>query len=893
MSKLRIIFAFFLSFILFSEVNADDSIYQIIDNNSGFSDTFDNYSDAYDFYLDNIDKYDNLLFLKNDKVIFMEYGIVEFIEDNIIEYHSTIRKQDDSICGSYGIDGAYLSTSKDGERVYFVISGDRGYTTIDNVVLHPYETLDVGVSVYNTKNNYLYHNIMTQLQTDYYSLSLCLDIKPSFLEDNNNYFSYDGHYFYNDFYTMIDDYKNDDNNKAINSEPYYNYYQYLSHRSISNYSIYDLENYFYNNLGIDGRLIHYNDFNNDGAADEVNRSQFYGNINEFFNCQGIYGTNAMMLISSAIVESSYGKSLNSFINNNLYSNAAFDTENEKNNGRYDCISNSIYSHAKYFIGDLYSNHLKQNYYGTNYGNKLSGINIEYTLDHYYGEKAASIYFKLDSALGLKDYNSCAIAIIKDDKSLNFYKDEELNNKLYKIENVSELSFIVLKEFDKSYKIQIDSSLDNDYFYNFEKSIAYISKEDVDIFLNKDKIHDNDLTTISYDFMDGKYFDEYIITAYALDDEGYMNIIPKKDGYEFVGYDKSVIQDGTKIFDAQYKKINYIKIKYLFENNNEIVPYADLSKAKISVVYSDKTNKDVDINSDMISVYDNKSSDTQKVCVSYCGLSANKEFNIDTSYYDSYNKFEDAVLHNDYTYIKDNIKNINYPFTMSQIRQVDYSLKNINKRNYVIKDNTKKYNISISGLDMSLDNKNSFNKIDDTYYVIVNDINESSYNKIINVAKGYGFDTETGINIKFRFNYQNIELNGPVIIQLDLNDKKTNYIYSVYHLNDNGDVIKCRTTQSDNYIQFMAYESGDYEVLSMPSSNHFDIDDNVEDLSYENMGFDNNKTNIEFLFGFCLILISLIGIILYYIFLNKKDRQWRDYKKLLRKADTVQEEKQNN
>ena len=148
-------------------------------------------------------------------------------------------------------------------------------------------------------------------------------------------------------------------------------------------------------------------------------------------------------------------------------------------------------------------------------------------------------------------------------------------------------------------------------------------------------------------------------------------------------------------------------------------------------------------------------------------------------------------------------------------------------------------------------------------------------------------------LKLHCNYQDIELNGPAIVQLNLKDKKNNQVYTVYHLDDGGDIIKCRTTQSDNYIQFMINESGPYLVLSMPSANEYDIEDNTEDLSYENMGFDNHQTNFELMSLLIITLIGIIGIIVYYITYNKKEKEWKDFKKSLLKEDTAQEEKQKN
>lgn len=873
-------------------IYGEDNSYQVMDTNSGFSQGFEYYGEAYSFYSKHLQEYDNLLLLENGKVVNMEYGIVEFVgKNNICEYHSIARDADDYLSGSYGIDGAYLYSDENSEKVYFVLSGDKGYTSIDNVLLHPYESINVNVSSYSVEDKYLYHNLKTQLDYEYYSESLCLDYAPSYLKQDQPYYSYDGHYFYEDFYTMIDDYRNQTYENAINEKPYYNYFEYLPYRSLTNYGQSELEDYFYNTLGISGRLIHYTDMNNDNAADEVNRSQFYKNINEFFINQNIYGTNAMMLISSAVLESSHGKSLNSYIKNNLYSNAAYESDHENENDRYDSIANSIYSQSKYFISRLYSNYQKPSYYGTYFGNKLGGINIEHSLDHYYGEKAAAQYFKLDKALGGKDYNSKALAIVNNKDRLTIYKDEDLSIKLYSLDNVAELSFVIIDEYDFSYKINLDYSNVEDYVYDFDDCVGYIAVKDVDVLMNDENIHEYELNKLNYDFNGGEYRGYEYLSVKS--NTSNYSIVPYKAGYEFVDYTNQMNEDGSFVNIANYKKIVSVKDNNLFEKQGDLTPYPDLTNARLRVDYDDGSARYVPVNSDMISVYDIDDEEPQYITITYNGVSFDKQVQIDPYYFKLYNSITEAIDNGDYGYVRTNMETVNYPLTMSQIRMIDYELKNQNNRNYVINDKTGKFNISISGLDLSLDDRRNFSLIEDTYYVVVDNANVYNRQKIINVAKGYGFNTEESLNLSFKFNYQTIDLRGPAIVQIDLDNKKNDYIYSVYHLNDNDDIIKCRTTQSANFIQFIINEPGDYVVFSMPSINSYEIDDHVEDLSYENMGFDNNRINIEFMFGLSLILICLAGIIVYYNIEDQKEKHWKDYKKSLLKADTAQEEKQKN
>ncbi|MBO4359025.1 MAG: glucosaminidase domain-containing protein, partial [Erysipelotrichaceae bacterium] len=535
-------------------VCADDEKYLISDNNETIEE-FDSYSDAYSYYQEHIDEYDNLIMSEGDTVIHMEYGIVEFMNDGAcgidIEYHSTEKDEDDYLNSCYGVDGAYLYTDKEGKKVYFVLSGDTGYTDIDNVILHPYEKLDVRPSLYENTEDHFIHKIKTQLEQDHYTYSLKLDDPLDSLEKDREYYSYDGHYFYDDFRVMTDDYRNGIRDNAVNAEAYYNYYQYLPYRTLTNYSVEDLNTYFSDVLGIDGRLSHYRDHDGDGAADEINRSQLYGELDDFLIYQYMYGTNGMMLLSTAISESSYGRSKKSYSENNLFSIAAYETQKELEHSRYDTIDNSIYSYSKYFISKMLANHMRSDYTGTYPGNRLSGINVSYCLDSYYGERCASSYYELDSKLGGRDRDVYALGIIKDAKSVTFYKDQELENKRYVVKDIDELSLVILAEHEDSYKIQTDYSFSQDCLYDFEDCIAYVRKDVFSEIVNGGNIFENEYVTVHYDFGDGRFRDYTSLDMKYRKDDVPLEPKAKREGYEFAGYDEELV--------AQYREIESIEL----------------------------------------------------------------------------------------------------------------------------------------------------------------------------------------------------------------------------------------------------------------------------------------------------------------------------------------------
>ena len=868
-------------------VCAEGETYIVYDRSSGLNEEFSSYEAARSFYLDNTDGYDNLILKEDDRVLFMEYGIVEFRTGEACEvtvnYRSEIRNSEDYLNGCYGIDAAYLETDRSGRKVTFRIADDIGTADIDDLILHPYDELTMEPSVYTVRNSHLMHDIRSQLKEDYYSYSLTLDDAPSYLKEGVSYYSYDGHSFYEDFTQMIDDYREENVSRAVSEDLYYNYFQYLPHRSLSNYTFEEAEAYF-DSLGIDRRLMHYTDCNSDGAADEVNRSQLYGIIPDFFVYQDLYGANAMMLLSSAVSESSYGRSYQSYVRNNLYLTSAYENNTEREENRYSDISSSIYSHAKYFISSLYSNHLRDSYAGTFYGNKKAGLNANYSLDPYYGERSAALYYQLDQAMGKKDSHGHCLGIIRDEDRVRFYRDPDMEDTLFTLNDVPELSFVVLEKNDEYCRINVDASFHDDYLYDFEESVAYLPTERFTLFLNEEEAKDYDLIEYEYDFDGGTFHGYDALNVKHLDTGAIAHPRPQKDGYEFTGYDD--------LDKATYRAISSIEVASGLDQTQILGEPLDLKGAFLKVRYEDGES-DIPVTTDMVSGYDPQSSGTQTLRISYDGMKIERPIEVSEGPIRIREQISAALEKKDYETVRSCLKEVRYPFTFSEIREADYELKQKHGRNYVIKDETERYDLSISGLDLSLEDRESFSFFGDTYYVIVKDIDPEAVDAIMKVAGGYGFTAEEGIEIGFGFNWQDMKLDGPAIVQLDLEGKQNDLVYTVYHLDADGDVIKCRTTQSEHFIQFLIEESGSYLVLSMPSANEYDIKDNTEDLSYENMGFDNHKANVRLMSSLLIVLVGLIGITVYYITRRRREKVWRDFRRSLQKEDTVPEEKQNS
>ncbi|MBO5526874.1 MAG: hypothetical protein J5946_02395, partial [Erysipelotrichaceae bacterium] len=179
--------------------------YTLYDAGSGYEEKTQSEEDAFALFEENAANYDNLVLKREDTIIKMEYGIIAFQSDSacslLIEYDSLKKDEKDYINGCYGIDALYLDSDEEG-KVRFLLNGDLGETDLQNVTLHPINEIKTRISSYSVKEGKLIHNIKTQLEYDFYSYSIPLDEKPDYMDEGVTYYSYDGHFFYDDFFAM-------------------------------------------------------------------------------------------------------------------------------------------------------------------------------------------------------------------------------------------------------------------------------------------------------------------------------------------------------------------------------------------------------------------------------------------------------------------------------------------------------------------------------------------------------------------------------------------------------------------------------------------------------------------------------------------------------------------
>ena len=311
--------------------------------------------------------------IKNEdgKVLRLKSGIVNLKTKDVTQNteYTTDTKETGYVNGNYGADAQYLGTSFNGKKVHFKISGVQAWTDINNVELYLYNDSQI-LSTYYVYNHSLIHTISTDLFQGNVN-SIAIGPAPKFMKEDTIYYSYDGHYFYTNYENLVNDNK-------INKDPYFNYYQYIPHRTTS----------YLNNSIYNAYLDQY------GVSDE---SVLYNQADLFFKIQNKYSINATMMYALALNESGLGLSQYALEYHNLFGHAAID-ENPDNANQYSSLAECVKQHAYNFLQQGYLNPNDSRYHGSWFGDKASGINVNYASDPYWGEKAASFYYHLDEGV---------------------------------------------------------------------------------------------------------------------------------------------------------------------------------------------------------------------------------------------------------------------------------------------------------------------------------------------------------------------------------------------------------------------------------------------------------------------------------------------------------------
>lgn len=375
--------------------------------------------------------------------------------------------KEEYIYGPSGADAAYLGES--GGKVKFMISGTVGLVNANDVQV--VNLAGTNVSYYEVYNGWIYHYISSNLNTQS-SSQLKVGYAQPYMKNGDRYYSYDGHYFYRDYMTMLKDYRNENRANSINpNQPYYNYYQYLPLRSKAAYSGAEL---------------------NSIINEKVKSNSKMRNLGDtIINAQNTYGVNGLIVSGIAANESAWGTSSIAQNKNNLFGLKAYDSSPGESADTFRSPAHCVEEYANEWMSKGYLEPTDWRYYGGFLGNKGSGINVKYASDPYWGEKAANIAWNLDKNAKDRDRYTIGIkdTINTSHTELNVRNGSNTSSKVvFRTKNHSNHAFIVLGEEKDFYKVQSDPVLTSardaiDFStgkYNFEKMFLYASKDFIQI-----------------------------------------------------------------------------------------------------------------------------------------------------------------------------------------------------------------------------------------------------------------------------------------------------------------------------------------------------------------------------------------------------------------------------
>jgi beta-N-acetylglucosaminidase len=347
----------------FTPVNNLSKAYKTADMHKVNGEKQIDYINSYDTYYEAVQAATNSganAILNNDQVVWINNGFA-YANDVTINIYSSPGSSDTL---TYVARATELKVEAvEGDWVKVRLADTIGYVRKSEVVLVPGTVADS--SYFTVKNGDLYYYIS---HNGWYDVQL-YGKAPSFLTPGVKYYSVNGHEF--------------------NGQEAYQYFQYLSAHTKTNYTAEEL-NWYVSQVKPDSPLKDL------GAA--------------FKKAEADYNVNAMMLLAIAIHESNYGLNRYSRDYHNIFSINATDRNTSENAFTYPTYEACIEEMAKNYmgLGMRYSNPLDWRYEGAYLGDKSTGMNVRYASDAYWGSGIASVMYQIDKKLGGKDWAKYSI-----------------------------------------------------------------------------------------------------------------------------------------------------------------------------------------------------------------------------------------------------------------------------------------------------------------------------------------------------------------------------------------------------------------------------------------------------------------------------------------------------
>ncbi len=404
-------------------------------------------------------------------------GVVRFTNSNgLVYFQEADTGREGYFHSDFAGDAAYIGMAKTGTTDVVVCKLAGVVMKVDTKHVKeivPYQGQKI--SYYSVVDDaYLMHTYTYYSGSSLCQRSLRVGYKPSYLSGGVTYYSYDGHYFYTAFETMISDYRNNIYSNAVNaSAPYYNYYQYLSMHTTATPTAAEYDAHV--------------------AAKET-KSLMLTTGNAFVSTQDKYTINALLTFGVAINESDWGTSDIAYSKNNLFGLKAYDTNTDMADV-FSSVEACIEDFAYGWLHKSYLNGGNWKYRGPHLGDKHSGLNVKYASDPYWGEKAAERGYLLEAAQS--DYGRYSLGVVRGGV-IKFYKEADTSSTVIYTSDTSTGGYIydfpvtILEKVSGAngqlfYRAVSDMALKNDRtgrdvaaLYDSNRDYVYVSANDVQI-----------------------------------------------------------------------------------------------------------------------------------------------------------------------------------------------------------------------------------------------------------------------------------------------------------------------------------------------------------------------------------------------------------------------------
>ncbi len=888
-----------------------DGSFHLVDFETGelMEGAYEEFQQAKTVYNNIKEYYVNLGIVKDNVVYEAEYALALFHVNDAcdfeIEYTNTSDGTAGQINGCYGVDAAYLYTDDAGEKVTFSLSGVTAQASIEDVTVVPLQNIFVKLSMFTVQNGNLYHMIKGEMDDDYFAYIIDLGPTPSYLKEGKAYYSYDGHYFYSDasLYEMLDDYRNGIRDGSVNKDdPWYDWYQFVSHRTLSHVTKDSLHTFFEETMGIRSPMLSFYDNDKDGVGDILSQSQFYGMEDCFMQAQYEFGANALMMLAVAQNESGNGRGSLSYTRNNLYSHAAYDNEEEAALGRYADIQTSVISHAKYYLSGSYLSPMKEQYNGGFFGNLSAGMNVLYSADPYWGEKMASGYRQLDNLLGTGDGNSVQIGIRTVENEAIVYKEPNTDTPIYTTGEMPDMAFVILDEIENDdgtwYEIQSDATLDDEknvdlsYYYSWTNDRAYIKADAVQLLIGERNAQP-DFAKVSFDGGEGQFAGREQHLSYEIPvGADAAATIPEGENISFTGFDMDLAAVNADIeYTAQYRNVSSMEISSLPKTEYELNDRIDLTGGAVTVWYEDGEQAAVPLTTSNVSGFDMASDGDQEVKVSAEGKDISFTINVsaekDELRTEIKNKIVDLINRygnteeftpeevSEILEVKKEMDATVQPYlTQPDLRAFDTILRRAyaDKINYVIADNP--YGLAVSGLSVSIPlEEGQLDRVEadeDTYKISIDrGISGSAEEEMTRHAQFLGETVLDTFTVSLTKNMEALPMQGPLLCTINRPSSSAGgEVFLVLNYAADGNVIQCYTRQTTNTISFMCDGPGEFLLMSMNTSNQYMGADPVETLTQESSSADIRGIIASVALA-ALLLVIIVFAVMYFLSKRRK------------------------